>query len=169
MPTNEHKPDSESPDPAVAAPAGLSRRTLLSGAGRVAVPAIITLYSGAALARSSANLISADSTPGAEGNKYRCLDTQSVDPTSNPHVFDVGTPPMAHVTRISSQKTYYKAGWNGEPTGQTTSGPTMCSSGGTFYRKDWNNNLQKVTVKKGVLVSATALGSFANSVTYTDV
>jgi hypothetical protein len=169
MSTNENKPDNGSPEPVVAVKVGLSRRALLSGAGRAAVPAIVTLYSGAAMARSSANLISADATPGAENDKYRCLDTQSVAPTGNPNVYDVGSPPMAHVTRISSQRTYYKAGWNGQPTQETVAGPTMCSNGGTYYRKDWNGGFQQVSVKKGVLVSATALGSFANSVTYTDV
>lgn len=169
MSSNELKPENAAPESAVAAPADFSRRALLSGAGRVAVPAIVTLYSGAALARSSANLISTDGTPGAENGKYRCLDTQSVDPTSKPNVFDVGTPPMAHVTRVSSYGTYYKAGSNGGPTQTRAYGPGMCANGGTYYRAGWNNSLQKVNVKKGVLVSATALGSFANSVTYTDV
>ena len=76
---------------------------------------------------------------------------------------------MAHVTQISNQKTYYKAGWNGQPTSQQVSGSKMCSDGGTYYRKDWNNKLQKVAVQKGRLMSAAALASFANSITYTDI
>ena len=92
MSTIEMKPDSGSPKTVVTSPVtgGMSRRALLSGASRAAVPAIVTLYSGAALARSSANLISADGTPGAEGGKYRCLDTQSVEPTNKPGVYDLG-------------------------------------------------------------------------------
>jgi hypothetical protein len=148
-----------------ATPAPVSRRALLSGMGK-AVPAVITLYSGAALARSS-NLISSDNTPGAEQNKYRCLDTRSVYKTNKPKVYDLGENPMAHVTRVDSRKEYYKAGYNG-PSSTKVGADKMCSDGGDFYRKDYSA-YKKVKVEKGVLVSATALSSFSNNITYTDV
>jgi hypothetical protein len=151
--------------PATQTPAPMSRRALLSSASK-AVPAIVTLYSGAALARSS-NLISTDGTPGAENNKYRCLDTSSVLKTDKPTVYDLGNDPMAHVTRIDSTRQYYKSTWNGQ-VGSQTNAPSMCATGGDYYRKDWTG-YKKVNVRQGVLVSATALSSFANDVTYTDV
>src|SRR5690606_34290962 len=107
------------------------------------------------LARSS-NLISADGTPGPEGNKYNCLDTSSVYATSKPKVYDLGTDPMAHVTRVSSQKQYYRIGSNNKPSGNPINGQTMCAEGGNYLRKD-SGSYKKVAVRKGVLVSATAL------------
>lgn len=148
-------------------PGGMSRRKLLSGAGQAAVPAIVTLYSGAALARSS-NVVSADGSPGAEGNRYRCLDTSSVYRTDKPRVYDLGQDPMAHVTRINSNRQYYRIGANNHPTGYPVSGQTMCETGGNYLRRDYSS-FRRVTVRQGVLVSATALGSFANDITYTDV
>lgn len=157
---NEHS-IVENPE-AVAQPAvDVSRRALL----RRAAPAIITLYSGAALAKSS-NLITADSTPGAEGNKYRCLDTYRLPMEGNK--YDLGNPALGQVTRIQSQKQYYKPSSGGGRSSQTASGPQMCSTGGDFYRKDWNS-YTKVNVKKGVLVSSTALNSFSSGISYKDV
>jgi hypothetical protein len=146
--------------------AGVSRRALLAGASKAAVPAIVTLYSGAALARSS-NLISADPTPSADGNLYRCLDTSSVYSVGN-NTYDLGTPPMGHVTQISSQAKYVKIGSNGQPTNIAVTGDQMCATGGSYYRKGYSG-FTKVTVRKGAIVSATALGSFANNVTYTNI
>lgn len=157
------------PDQVAAAvqPAGMSRRAMLSAAGKAAVPAIVTLYSGAALARSS-NLIGAGQNQGPEYNKYQCLDTSSVYPTDNPRVYDLGDNPMAHVTRIDARKTYYRSDWRGNPTNQQVGGDSMCAQGGQYYRKDWSS-LKRVNVRKGVLVSATALASFSHDITYTDV
>lgn len=147
---------------------GVSRRTLLSGACKVAGPAIVTLYSGAALARSS-NLIGANPNQGAEQNKYRCLDTRSVDGVVKPNVYDLGKNPMGRVTRISSTRQYYRADSQGNRTSQQVAGNKMCADGGVYYRKDSNTSYTKVQVHKGVLVSATALASFANDITYHDV
>ena len=152
---------------AVAPAAGLSRRAILSGAGKAAVPAIITLYSGASLARSS-NLIGANPRQGADGDKFRCLDTRSVDLTEKANVYDLGQDPMAHVTRISTRRRYFRPRTNGAPSTQQVSGNTMCADGGDFYRQG-DNGYRKVTVQRGMLVSATALSSFANDITYTDV
>jgi hypothetical protein len=157
-------PATEAQQPAV----DVSRRSML----RRAAPAIVTLYSGAALAQSS-NLITADSTPGPDGGKYRCLNVAGVDKVGNK--YDLGTNPMGQVTQIQSQKQYYKI-INGQRSSQTVTQPEMCSTGGEFYRKDGSNSYTKVKVNfnynkpnKGVLVSATALSSFSSSIKYTDV
>jgi hypothetical protein len=142
----------------------VSRRTLLRGAA----PAIVTLYSGAALAQSS-NLISAPAAATAENNKYRCLDTASVYATKKPDVYDLGSSPMAHVTQIRSTKDYYPtSGYSGLPSGPEVTAKQMCTTGGNYVRKDtWGYT--RVNVSRGVLVSATALNSFSDKVTYTDI
>jgi hypothetical protein len=152
----------ESPEAAAQPAVDVSRRAML----RRAAPAIVTLYSGAALAQSS-NLITVDSTPGAEASKYRCLNTQGI-PQVGGNKYDLGQPALGHVTRIQSQKQYYKKSSSGGPSSQTATPPQMCSTGGEYYRKDWNS-YTKVNVKKGVLVSSTALSSFSSGIQYTDV
>jgi hypothetical protein len=150
------------------ATAALSRRALLRGA-TIAAPTILTLYSGAALARSS-NLIGAAPSSTAENNKYRCLDTSSVYQTEKRYVYDLGDNPMAHVTRISADKKYFKVARdeNGERDVDRVDGQKMCADGGWYVRKD-HNGFSKVNVKRGVMVSATAMNSFSNDITYTDV
>jgi len=144
---------------------GLSRRALLL---RGAAPAIVTLYSGAALAASS-NLIGAAPNATPEDYKYRCLDTSSVFATKNPNVYDLGETPMAHVTQVRSDRQYYPTqGYFGLPSGPQVSPQQMCTSGGKFVRRErWG--FSQVNVSKGVLVSATALSSFASNVNYTDI
>lgn len=146
------------------------RRALLRGA-LATVPTVMTLHSGAALARSS-NLVGAGPDAGADGGQYRCLDTETVYQTSNPNVYDLGDPPMAHVTTMRTDVAYYRlenagSSANLKPTDPVT-GPTMCREGGTFFRKSGYTS-GKVEVKRGVLVSATALASFSGAIRYTDV
>ena len=152
-------------------PVKIGRRALLRGATS-AVPAILTLQSGAALARSS-NLIGANPYSGASNGKYNCLDFDGIDRTDKPRVYDLGSPPMAHVTRIDADSRYYATdpnqaygGWSGGPSEVSKS--KMCADGGTYYRKSrWNT--KRVQVKRGMLVSATALNSFSSGINYTDV
>lgn len=157
-----------SPTPEAEDKPDATRRTLLSGACKVAGPAIVTLYSGAALARSS-NLISTRSSHGAEQNKYRCLDTGSVDDKVGTNLYDLGPDPMGRVTRITSTKQYYASDYRGNRTNTQVDASKMCSDGGYFFRKDGSNSYTKVRVYKGGMVSATALSSFANDITYHDV
>ena len=155
----------------VAVPAKIGRRALLRGATS-AVPAILTLHSGAALAR-SCNLIGANPHSRASDGKYNCLDFDGIDRTDKPNVFDLGSPPMGHVTRIDADSRYYKGnpdqhygGWGGGPAEVSKS--KMCADGGTYYRRDrWRT--RQVSVKRGMLVSATALSSFSSGINYTDV
>ena len=83
-------------------PASLGRRAILKR-GVVAMPAILTLQSGAALARSS-NLISA-SHPRTTDRRGRtlCIDSRSVYPAGGrrgARVYDLGNPPHAVVNVI---------------------------------------------------------------------
>lgn len=160
------------------AAAKIDRRKLLRGAS-AAVPAILTLQSGAALARSS-NLIGANPYSGASDGKYNCLDFDGIDRTDKPNVYDLGSPPMAHVTRIDADARYYRrdpdshhgdhggGGYGGGDDNDDVSKRRMCADGGTYYRRDrWRT--RQVNVKRGMLVSATALNSFSSGISYTDV
>lgn len=166
---DDQLPTSSTPEPAASQEKpDASRRALLSGACKVAGPAIVTLYSGAALARSS-NLISTSTKNGAEYSKYRCLDTASVQDKVGTNLYDLGRNPIGRVTRINSTKQYYASDWKGNRTSTQVSGSKMCADGGYYFRKDGYNQYTKVRVYKGGLVSATALSSFANDITYHDV
>ena len=144
-------------------PAPLSRRALIRG-GAAAMPVILTLQSGAALARSS-NLIGAasDGTTDALGRKL-CLDTNSVIPVGgNSGKYDLGEPPYAQVTAINDRDYYHNPNF-----GPDLSEARMCQTGQISYYyqdPDW----QQVQVPKGILVSATALSSFAGSIYITDL
>lgn len=158
----------------------VSRRAVLRGATAV-VPTILTLHSGAALARSS-NLIGAAPNPGPNGGRYNCLDFDGLEPTGNPNVFDLGNPPYAHVTRIDADTQYFrvessgrrdKHGGQDDGRREPVDPRTMCAEGGTFYRQRdgrgyWGDD-KGFQVKRGVLVSATALSSFSSGIKYTDV
>lgn len=158
------------------ASAKIDRRKLLRGAS-AAVPVILTLQSGAALARSS-NLIGTNPYSGAQDGKYNCLDFDGIDRTDKPNVYDLGSPPMGHVTRIDADSRYFRvdpdgshqSGYGGGYGGSNdeVSKPKMCADGGTYYRKNrWRTT--RVSVKRGMLVSATALSSFSSGINYTDV
>lgn len=173
------------------------RRALLRGAA-AAVPTILTLHSGAALARSSNLLHVADGAPTDAKGRNLCVDESSVKVDSRvPRVYDLNEPAHAQVTAIKSQRTYYRA------TGQDAPRVTpqeMCRTGGDFYYKGsptldsldipgadrdsdsdgfgvrtsagWqkkNQGWNKVNVPRGGLVSATALNSFAGRVNVREI
>ena len=82
---------------------GMSRRQLLKGSVK-AMPVVLTLHSGAALARSS-NLISGSGTVDIDG-KYRCLDTSNLEPLSGSNdLYDFGEPPRTTGITIISDPT----------------------------------------------------------------
>ena len=151
----------------------VSRRALLRGATG-ALPVVLTLQSGAALAKSS-NLIgtvnNASKAIGPNG-RIQCLDAASaVDGT--PAQLDLGNDPMLHVQYISNRQ-YYK------PNSQNNAGNTnkpvsikdMCENGGVYWYKDntgWGGGTWRSTaggynnrgIENGFMVSATALASFS--------
>jgi hypothetical protein len=144
----------------------LSRRSLLSGASKAAVPVIVTLYSGSGIAAQaiSSNLISSSTNQGAVGGKFLCLDTGQVPSVDGkPRVYDIGNGrvPVTRITDISYSRQQNNSA------GAVVKGDAMCAEGGTFYRKQ--AGFPQVNVPKGVLVSATALSSFAGKIDYTDI
>jgi hypothetical protein len=143
------------------APKSVARRSILKGA-MAAAPVIATLPSGAALARSS-SLIGSTSPAGALDGSGRtlCLDELSGDRTGT--VVDLGTPPSGSVTAITQRD--YRTGPRGSADEITEA--SMCELGGDFYYQDagWRT----AHVPRGILVSATALSSFAGSIRFTEV
>jgi hypothetical protein len=136
-----------------------NRRALLKSA-MVTMPMILTLQSGAALARSS-NIISASEPANAldlEG-RMLCLDLRSADKVQTQGKWaDMGDSDPV-ITAIP-QGTYYVA-----EGGEETSRAMMCREGDVGF---WTQPVAGVweptdTVPKGILVSAIALSSFAVS------
>jgi len=144
-------------------PKAMSRRSLLKGSVK-AMPIVLTLHSGAALARSS-NLISGTVTPHMdEHRRTACLDTSSVDPAGSPDLYDLGERPHARVHMINDRDHRIDKN-NGS--GTSISEAQMCENGGTYYYHE--SGWQEVNVPKGMLVSGTALTSFAGVVDYVDL
>ena len=145
-------------------PRSTSRRALLKGSVAT-LPAILTLQSGAALARSS-NLISGtDSSATDSRGRTLCLDVDSVYPAGDlPDVYDLGDPAYARVSAINDRD------YRRRPRNQAdrVSESRMCNEGGTFYFKD-GRRWQERSVPRGMLVSATALSSFSGDIVITDL
>lgn len=148
----------------------VTRRDLLRRAA-VSMPAVLTLQSGAALARSS-NLISASTTSYTDdaGRTY-CLDVESVYPVDGSRgLYDLGEPPYARIYAINDRD-YRAAPDSGAP---TISQADFCRSGGPVYVratdvKYTDQGWSQMKVPRGALVSATALSSFAGNIHITDL
>jgi len=160
---DERDPSSGVPGPVPGVPADITRRRILMRGGSAAVPMILTLHSGAALARSS-NLIGIATGP-SEGS-YQCLSENSYTPDGNK--LDLGDNPTLNVTRISTDGTYSRED-NNNPSNRVD-GRAMCAEGGDFYERV-SGGWQQVSVQKGSLVSFAALGSFVGrgTITFTDI
>lgn len=145
----------------------MSRRMVLRR-GAAAMPAVLTLQSGAALARSSNMISAADSKPTDGYGRTLCLDENSVE-RADPgmQVMDLGEPAYGRVSAINERD------YRREPRrrGEQVSEARMCENGGTYYyrRGGYRGRWSKVEVPKGMLVSATALSSFAGSIVVTDL
>lgn len=188
MASRDRNDQSDSPQEQSRARRGVSRRKLLKAAV-TSMPAILTLQSGAALARSS-NLISAASYPSKDRRgRTLCLDTESVYPVGNSgRLYDLDEPPRAHVIAInerdyriepdehapriteeqicqSGRPGFYRGeyAWDGDGRGADSDEHDDDDDG--LYRRRW----EQIQVRRGVLVSATALTSFAGSVRVTDL
>ena len=139
----------------------LSRRSVVKVALATA-PIIATLPTGAALARSS-NLISASAPSGALDGSGKTLCLSASSGTMSGTSMDLGNWPHGYVTTITPRD--YRVDNKGSAA--TVTEGSMCNQGGTFYYQQagW----QQVNVPRGMLVSATALSSFAGSIRYTNV
>ena len=163
-------------------PHRVTRRALLKNSA-VSMPAILTLHSGAALARSS-NLIGPANYDAKDRlGRTLCLDLNSVDSVSNAaHIYDLGDPSYAHVYAVNDRKYFLEPDGNSYSIGASAA----CESDKTVYYRDreyWNDyernsydgdqfyrdrNWKKVRMH-GMVVSATALSSFAGSINVTDI
>lgn len=144
----------------------LSRRALLKGTVK-AMPVVLTLQSGAAFARSS-NMISATGSGYKDGyGRSLCLDTSSVTPADgSATLYDMGEPAFGSISAINDRDFQtYPFGF-----GKPISEARMCERGGTYYYRSGSRwQWRRVSVRKGVLVSATALSSFAGNIVVTDL
>jgi hypothetical protein len=150
-----------------AAPSGakvLNRRKIMKLAIATA-PIIATLPSGAALARSS-NVIGASSATAAKDPQGRtqCLDLNSGAPNATNTLIDLGPHPQGALTKIKDRDYRVDNKWSAAKITEAD----MCKKGGSSYHYA-NGSWRKVTVPKGMLVSATALSSFAGSIYTTEV
>jgi hypothetical protein len=151
-------------------PVNASRRALLRGAS-AALPTILTLKSGAALAASSNLLGTVNSANEAIGNgKVQCLDMSSAV-GGTPSQLDLGPNPMLHVQYIGRRQ-YYRAAWNGKEgdLSKPVSIESMCKKGGVYWFQEsgtWRSTTPGFNhrgVEAGFMASATALASFASRI-----
>ena len=140
--------------------AGISRRDLLKR-GVVSMPAILTLHSGAALARSS-NLIAAAPPETTDSlGRTLCLDTTSVYPAHDyKDIYDMDDPPQA-VVNIISRREYHMDKNRGSP---VVSQASVCEGGTVYWYKDPNGGAwQPIELPyKGVVVSSGSMLSNAD-------
>lgn len=133
-------------------PQSPGRRQLLRKTA-VSMPALLTLQSGAALARSS-NLIGTAplGTRDAAGNAL-CLDTSRARSMGNGQ-YDLGEPAFGTVNVLPDRVYYPDKNKNSAP----RSADMVCATGGTHYYKD--RGWQQVNLPyNGALVSATSVAS----------
>jgi hypothetical protein len=131
----------------------VSRRAILKGSA-AAMPVILTLQSGAALARSS-NLVGAapHGATDLDGNTL-CLDTRTAYRVSDGEKFDLGQPAYGTVNVIPRRRFFVEPNRGSSPVGPGG----MCEKGGTFFyhERGWHDvNLPT----NGIVVSATAITS----------
>lgn len=155
--------NSQTPADTMGAEKKMNRRKVIKIAVATA-PIIATLPSGAALARSS-NVIGDTNVGGAFDSHGRtlCLDLRSGTVGSTGTSIDLGVPPRGSLTAIKPRN-YRTAANGGAPAIDESE---MCKKGGTSYYLD--SGWKQVNVPKGMLVSATALSSFAGSIYTTEI
>lgn len=146
-------------------PQSAGRRSLLKGTA-TALPAILTLQSGAALARSS-NLISTTQykMPDRQGRTL-CLDLDSVDSIRGSGVADLGPSPSPHIYAINERDYHLEANAGSATVDETT----LCHRGGRAFFQD--RGWQEINMPHrapGGIVSATAIMSFAGSAVVTEL
>lgn len=144
----------------------VSRRAMLKGSA-TAMPAILTLQSGAALARSSNLIGTIDYKSPDRLGRTLCLDLDSVTPASSDgRVFDLRAPPAgpyAEVTAINERDYYAEANKGSAPVDESQ----ICRDGITAFYKD--GGWVQIDAPGG-MVSVTALASFAaGSIIVTDL
>ena len=146
---------------AAAAPTGISRRALLRGA-TATVPTILTLTSGAALARSS-NLIGV--TQSTTQDPVLCLDPASAQRVTD-SIYDLGSPAYGEVTRFSSANKYRD---KANP-GTELSHQQACKLNGTLQVKyNYSGTWVDKPRTPGHFVSNAAVASFGTRILQSDI
>jgi len=144
-------------------PASLSRRSLLKK-GVTAMPAILTLQSGAALARSS-NMISASSSDTTDGlGRTLCVDKSSVYPEDGyGEMYDLGNPPHAvvNVIRGPGETIFYETKNKSTP----ISPGALCERGGPAWFKPDEGQWESRQFGAGFVASSGSIASMADYVT----
>lgn len=145
-----------SPQPLAPSRQRLSRRLMLRGAG-AALPAMLTLHSGAAsaLARSS-NLISGSGETQPDGTAL-CLDETAGVPLDDGRI-DLGHEGTGTVWEIPGDGQYYAQSNGTEP----LTAAEACERSGDLYYASGETFPKAAKVNSGILISATALTSFAS-------
>ena len=145
----------------------VSRRTVLRGAS-AALPTILTLSSGAALARSSNLIGTIQQGGGGSTGEVLCLDPGSTQGPAmhNPNLYDLGSPPYGEVTSIPTDLEY-RTKVGGQTVGLTPD--EVCLNGGEIEYKlnGWSRN--KVLMNPGAMVSSAAVSSFGNRIITTGI
>jgi hypothetical protein len=144
-----------------------SRRRLLKG-GATALPAILTLHSGAALARSS-NLLSASASYEVDSmGRTLCVDITSVVPVEDySQIYDLGDPPHAviNVIRGEAEGRIYYVNKDDKDLGNSIHPGLMCEQGGQYWYKPSSGPWEIVDVPQGFVASSIAASSFAMDMT----
>lgn len=152
MPSKDNSKNTSHDGEHASVPESASRRALLKGSVK-AMPVVLTLQSGAALARSS-NLIgvAAPGTRDLDGNTL-CLDTSTAE-ESIEGKYDLDDPASGTVNVIPDELFFDEPDRSEDP----ESADEMCEEGGVYYyhQMGW----REVRLPEGgVVVSATALVS----------
>jgi hypothetical protein len=146
--------------PSVAQP--LSRRALLRGAA-VAAPTIVTMSSASAVvAMSSVRTYTSIDAPQGDGNYYCLAEKSTLGPSQNGHpdALDVGEFQQPMIARIPERDYRREPGESGARVSEVD----MCRDSafkGTRYYYPSNQGWRGVKVRRGILMSATAMSSLA--------
>jgi len=142
-------------------PAKVSRRALIKG-GVTVMPAILTLHSGAVLARSS-NMISASSPDTTDGmGRTICVNKSSVVyADDHSEIYDLDEPPYAEVNIIRgpTEVQFYETKDKSTP----IKPGAMCERGGQFWSKPQGEKWVASDLPQGFVTSSGAWASIAVS------
>jgi hypothetical protein len=164
--TQQRDDGSTRPEGAVA-PAAVSRRTLLRGAA-IAAPTLVTMNTAsAALALSSVRTYTSIDRGQPDGNYYCLAENTTLGPpiSGNPNALQVNSTTAPTVYRIP-ERDYRTAKNNGAPAVTEVQMCRNSASSGTpyYYKPSGGSSWSEVRVKRGVLMSATAMSSVGMSV-----
>ena len=160
MTDNRKNTDNTVTTESAAKPPLMSRRNLLKH-GAAAMPAVLTLQSGAALAATSAYIGSVSREGSLIAGHVHCLDVRNAEPLPNGTTFRFVDTDYADVYYIPDGQYYPTQGQKELP----VSAEQYCKTGGTMYLKaDGYSGFPQVELPpnmNGILVSSTALMSIS--------